>query len=100
MVVAAGMPVLALTLLWGGVAIEFILVGYVATFLCIFSSGAIAASVAGSSETLREAVLKSYAYILVFDVSSSRPHRTCSSRWPATRRPWGWCAESCSCRCR
>jgi ABC-type transport system involved in multi-copper enzyme maturation permease subunit len=67
MVVAAGMPVLALTLLWGGVAIEFIIVGYVATFLCIFSSGAIAASVAGSSETLRGAVLKSYAYILVFD---------------------------------
>lgn len=68
MVVAAGMPILALTLLWGGVAIEFIVIGYMATFLCIFSSGAIAASVAGSSETLREAVLKSYAYILVFDV--------------------------------
>jgi ABC-type transport system involved in multi-copper enzyme maturation permease subunit len=68
MVVAAGMPVLALTLLWGGVAIEFILIGYAATFFCIFSSGAIAASVAGSSETLRDAVLKSYAYILVFDV--------------------------------
>ena len=68
MVVAAGMPVLALTLLWGGVAIEFIVIGYVATFLCILSSGAIAASVAGSSETLREAVLKAYAYILVFDV--------------------------------
>jgi ABC-type transport system involved in multi-copper enzyme maturation permease subunit len=68
MVVAAGMPVLALTLLWGGVAIEFIVIGYVATFLCIFSSGAIAASVAGSSETLREAVLKAYAYILVFNV--------------------------------
>jgi ABC-type transport system involved in multi-copper enzyme maturation permease subunit len=68
MVVAAGMPVLALTLLWGGVAIEFIIIGYVATFLCIFSSGAIAASVAGSSETLREAVLKAYAYILVFNV--------------------------------
>jgi ABC-type transport system involved in multi-copper enzyme maturation permease subunit len=68
MVVAAGMPVLALTLLWGGVAIEFIVTGYMATFLCIWSSGAIAASVAGSSETLREAVLKAYAYILVFDV--------------------------------
>src|SRR5262249_39752107 len=68
MVVAAGMPVLALTLLWGGVAIEFIVTGYVVTFLCILSSGAIAASVAGSSETLREAVLKAYAYILVFDV--------------------------------
>lgn len=68
MVVAAGMPVLALTLLWGGVAIEFILVGYLATFLCIWSSGAIAASVAGGSETFREAVLKSYAYTLVFDV--------------------------------
>jgi ABC-type transport system involved in multi-copper enzyme maturation permease subunit len=68
MVVAAGMPILALTLLWGGVAIEFILIGYLATFLCIFSSGAIAASVAGGSETLREAVLKTYAYILVFDV--------------------------------
>jgi len=68
MVVAAGMPVLALTLLWGGVAIEFILIGYAATFFCILSSGAIAASVAGSSETLREAVLKAYAYILVFDV--------------------------------
>lgn len=68
MVVAAGMPILALTLLWGGVAIEFIVVGYVATFFCILSSGAIAASVAGGSETLREAVLKTYAYILVFDV--------------------------------
>lgn len=68
MVVAAGMPILALTLLWGGVAIEFILIGYAATFFCILSSGAIAASVAGSSETLREAVLKAYAYILVFDV--------------------------------
>jgi ABC-type transport system involved in multi-copper enzyme maturation permease subunit len=68
MVVAAGMPILALTLLWGGVAIQFIAVGYLATFLCIFSSGAIAVSVAGSSETLRDAVLKSYAYIFVFDV--------------------------------
>jgi ABC-type transport system involved in multi-copper enzyme maturation permease subunit len=68
MVVAAGMPVLALTLLWGGVAIEFIIVGYAATFFCIWSSGAIAASVAGSSETFREAVLKAYAYILVFNV--------------------------------
>jgi ABC-type transport system involved in multi-copper enzyme maturation permease subunit len=67
MVVAAGMPVLALTLLWGGVAIEFIIVGYAATFVCIWSSGAIAASVAGSSETFREAVLKAYAYILVFN---------------------------------
>jgi ABC-type transport system involved in multi-copper enzyme maturation permease subunit len=67
MVVAAGMPILALTLLWGGVAIQFIILGYVATFLCIFSSGAIAASVSGSSESLREAVLKSYAYTLVFD---------------------------------
>ena len=68
MVVAAGMPVLALTLLWGGVAIEFIIVGYAATFFCIWSSGAIAASVAGSSETFREAVLKAYAYILVFNL--------------------------------
>jgi ABC-type transport system involved in multi-copper enzyme maturation permease subunit len=68
MVVAAGMPILALTLLWGGVAIQFILLGYLATFLCILSSGAIAVSVAGSSETLRDAVLKSYAYIFVFDV--------------------------------
>ena len=62
------MPVLALTLLWGGVAIQFILVGYAATFFCIWSSGAIAASVAGGSETFREAVLKAYAYILVFNV--------------------------------
>jgi len=76
MVVAAGMPILALTLLWGGVSIEFILTGYVATFLCIFSSGAIAASVAGSSETLRHAVLKSYAFILVFDVLIFQPRRT------------------------
>jgi len=68
MVVAAGMPVLALTLLWGGVAIHFIIVGYLATFFCIWSSGAIAASVAGGSETFREAVLKAYAYILVFNV--------------------------------
>jgi ABC-type transport system involved in multi-copper enzyme maturation permease subunit len=68
MVVAAGMPVLALTLLWGGVAIEFVLLGYAVTFFCILSSGAIAASVAGSAETFREGVLKAYAYILVFDV--------------------------------
>jgi len=67
LVVAAGMPILALTLLWGGVAIEFMLLGYLATFCCIFSSGAIAASVAGGSETLREAILKAYGYILVFD---------------------------------
>jgi ABC-type transport system involved in multi-copper enzyme maturation permease subunit len=68
MVVAAGMPVLALTLLWGGVAVEFIAIGYIATFLCIFSAGAITASVAGSSETMRGAVLKAYGYILVFDL--------------------------------
>jgi hypothetical protein len=67
LVVAAGMPILALTLLWGGVAIEFMVIGYIATFCCIFSSGAIAASVAGGSETLREAILKAYGYILVFD---------------------------------
>jgi ABC-type transport system involved in multi-copper enzyme maturation permease subunit len=68
MVVAAGMPILSLTLLWGGVAIEFIIVGYLVTFFCIFSSGAMAASVAGGSETFREGVLKAYAYTLVFDV--------------------------------
>jgi ABC-type transport system involved in multi-copper enzyme maturation permease subunit len=67
MVVAAGMPVLALTLLWGGVSIAFVIMGYLATFFCICSSGAIAASVAGSSETLRQAVLKSYAYTIIFD---------------------------------
>ena len=67
MVVAAGMPILSLTLLWGGVAIHFIAVGYMVTFFCILSSGAIAASVSGSSETFRQAVLKSYAWILVFD---------------------------------
>ncbi len=67
MVVAAGMPILSLTLLWGGVAIHFIAVGYLVTFFCILSSGAIAASVSGSSETFRQAVLKSYAWILVFD---------------------------------
>ena len=49
-------------------AIEFIVVGYAVTFLCIFSSGAIAASVAGGSESFREGVLKAYAYALVFDV--------------------------------
>jgi ABC-type transport system involved in multi-copper enzyme maturation permease subunit len=68
LVVAAGMPILSLTLLWGGVAIEFIVVGYLVTFFCIFSSGAIAASVAGGSETFREGVLKAYAYTLVFDL--------------------------------
>ncbi|HVK12866.1 MAG TPA: hypothetical protein VM597_29205 [Gemmataceae bacterium] len=66
MIVAAGLPILALTFLWGGVSMIFIVVSYVVTFLCIFSSGAIAVSVAGGSETFREAILKAYGYILVF----------------------------------
>ena len=66
MIVAAGIPILALTFLWGGVSMIFIIVSYFVTFLCIFSSGAIAVSVAGGSETFREAILKAYGYILVF----------------------------------
>ena len=50
----------------GRVSIIFIVVSYLVTFLCIFSSGAIAVSVAGGSETFREAILKAYGYILVF----------------------------------
>lgn len=68
MVVMAGAPILALTLLWGGVATEFIAISYVATFFCVFSSGAIAVSVAGGSETYREAVMKAYGYIFIFDL--------------------------------
>lgn len=68
LVVAAGMPILSLTLLWGGVSIGFVLMGYGVTLVSIFSAGAIAASVASGSETLRAAILKAYAYIFMFDV--------------------------------
>jgi ABC-type transport system involved in multi-copper enzyme maturation permease subunit len=67
LVVTAGMPILALTLLWGGVSVEFILIGYAVTLVSIFSAGSIAASVSSGAETLRGAILMTYAYIVFFD---------------------------------
>ena len=53
-VVAAGAPILSLTFLWGGVPFHFIVIGYVTTFVCIVSSGAIAASMSDCATVTRK----------------------------------------------
>jgi ABC-type transport system involved in multi-copper enzyme maturation permease subunit len=68
LVVMAGMPILFLTQLWGGVSIGVILVNYAATGIAIFGAGVVTAAVSAYAETLRGAILRSYGLLFLMDV--------------------------------
>lgn len=68
LVVLAGMPILFLTQLWGGVSMEMILVDYIATGVAIIGAGVVTAAVSAYAETLRGAILRSYGLLFLLDV--------------------------------
>jgi ABC-type transport system involved in multi-copper enzyme maturation permease subunit len=67
LVVLAGMPILFLTQLWGGVEMAMILVNYAATGIAIIGAGVVTAAVSAYAETLRAAVLRSYGLLFLLD---------------------------------
>jgi ABC-type transport system involved in multi-copper enzyme maturation permease subunit len=67
LVVLAGMPILFLTQLWGGVSMEMILVCYAATGLSVVGAGVVTAAVSAYAESMRAAILKSYALLFLID---------------------------------
>jgi ABC-type transport system involved in multi-copper enzyme maturation permease subunit len=68
LVIFAGMPILFLTQLWGGVSMAMIVVNYSATALTVVGAGVIAAAVSAYAETLRAAILRSYFLLLLIDI--------------------------------
>jgi ABC-type Na+ efflux pump permease subunit len=67
LVVLAGMPILFLTSLWGGVGIEMIIICYTATFTAIFGAGVVTAAVSAYAETMRAALLRTYLMLALLD---------------------------------
>jgi ABC-type transport system involved in multi-copper enzyme maturation permease subunit len=67
LVVLAGMPILFLTQLWGGVAMEMILINYAAVGIAIIGAGVVTAAVSAYAETLRAAILRSYGLLFLLD---------------------------------
>jgi len=68
LVVLAGMPILFLTQLWGGVSMAMILVNYAATGIAIIGAGVVTAAISAYAETLRGAILRSYGMLFLLDV--------------------------------
>lgn len=68
LVVLAGMPILFLTQLWGGVSMGMIIVNYSATFLTIVGAGVVTAAISAYAETMRGAILRSYGLLFLLDV--------------------------------
>jgi ABC-type transport system involved in multi-copper enzyme maturation permease subunit len=68
LVVLAGMPILFLTQLWGGVSMEMILVDYFATGVAVIGAGVVTAAISAYAETLRGAILRTYGLLLLLDV--------------------------------
>jgi ABC-type Na+ efflux pump permease subunit len=69
LVVMAGMPILFLTQLWGGVSMGMILVNYAATMIAIVGAGVVTAAISAYAETLRGAILRTYGFLLLVDVA-------------------------------
>lgn len=68
LVIFAGMPILFLTQLWGGVSLEMIVVNYFATAFTVVGAGVVTAAISAYAETMRGAILRSYGVLLVIDV--------------------------------
>jgi ABC-type transport system involved in multi-copper enzyme maturation permease subunit len=68
LVIMAGMPILFLTQLWGGVSMGMILVNYGATGIAIVGAGVVTAAISAYAETLRGAILRTYGFLLLVDV--------------------------------
>jgi ABC-type transport system involved in multi-copper enzyme maturation permease subunit len=86
LVVLAGMPILFLTQLWGGVSMEMILVDYVATGIAVIGAGVVTAAVSAYAETLRGAILRTYGLLFLLDVlffpaSPYFPISTAAAHW-------------------
>lgn len=68
LVILAGLPILFLTQLWGGVSEGIIIVCYIAVCISTVSAGTITAAVSAYAETMRAAILRSYLMIFIFQV--------------------------------
>lgn len=68
LVIFAGMPILFLTQLWGGVSLEMIVVNYLATALTVVGAGVVTAAISAYAETMRGAILRTYLMLLLIDV--------------------------------
>jgi ABC-type transport system involved in multi-copper enzyme maturation permease subunit len=69
LVIFAGMPILFLTQLWGGVSLEMIVVNYFATALTVVGAGVVTAAISAYAETMRGAILRTYLMLLLVDVA-------------------------------
>jgi ABC-type transport system involved in multi-copper enzyme maturation permease subunit len=67
LVILAGMPILFLTQLWGGVSMEMILVDYVATGVAVVGAGVVTAAISAYAETMRAAILRTYGLLFLLD---------------------------------
>ncbi|WP_020473260.1 ABC transporter permease subunit [Zavarzinella formosa] len=67
LVIAAGLPILFLTQLWGGVSAGIIVVCYLAVGLSAIGAGTITAAVSAYAESMRSAILRSYLLIALLD---------------------------------
>ncbi|HJZ93274.1 MAG TPA: ABC transporter permease subunit, partial [Gemmataceae bacterium] len=67
-VVLAGMPILFLTQLWGGVSMGMILVNYAATCIAVVGAGVVTAAISAYAESMRAAILRSYGLLFLLDV--------------------------------
>ncbi len=67
LVILAGMPILFLTQLWGGVSLTVICVNYAATGIAVIGAGVVTAAVSAYAESLRAAILRSYFLLFLID---------------------------------
>jgi ABC-type Na+ efflux pump permease subunit len=68
LVLLAGLPVVAITQVWGGVDVNFILVGYEICFVTILETAAIAAVCAVGARSLRQALVRTYSWLVILYV--------------------------------
>lgn len=68
LVVLAGMPILFLTQLWGGVSLAMICVNYAAACFTVIGAGVVTAAVSAYAESMRAAILRSYLLLFMIDV--------------------------------
>ena len=62
-VMVAGLPVLAITQLYGGVSLKFLLIGYVVTAATVVMHAALSAASAAAVDTYRGALFRGYGFV-------------------------------------
>lgn len=67
LVIIAGIPILSLTLLWGGVEVGMIIVCYIAICISSIGAGTITAAISAYAESMRSAILRSYLVLVLVE---------------------------------